>query len=214
MDLIKLINEKYDIRENHSPRIDLEFDFDSRYRVTAIIGGSGTGKSTLLKKWFGVVDTGFKYNNNISIFEALYELIQDFDKTCKLLFDVGLSSVPVWKNAYNDLSNGEKLRFEIAYKLCGKDKVVFVDEFTSMLDRQVAQNLTLKVKDIVEQYDKTLVIATAHFDVLDWIKVDRLVDTTTKKAHTPQESQHLTYTLWKSIVYHGICGEYLSTIII
>lgn len=214
MDVIKLLNEKYDISDTHSARIEMPFDYDSKYTITAIIGGSGTGKTTLLKKWFGINSSTFVFNDELSIFENLYEILNDFDKTCSLLFDVGLSSVPVWKNKYNNLSNGEKLRFEIAYKLASPDAVIFVDEFTSMLDRQVAKNLTLNIRKLVEQYNKKLVICTAHYDVLDWVKVDRLVDTTVKKSHTPQASQHLTHTTWKSAVYQEICGVYLSNITI
>lgn len=214
MDLIKLINEKYDIDGSHSAVIDIEVSFDPSARITAIIGGSGTGKSTLLKKWFNLNTTEFEMNDSRAVFEILYENINDFEETCKLLFDVGLSSVPVWKNTYNQLSNGEKLRFEIAFKISSKTPVIYIDEFTSMLDRQVAQNLTIKIRELVEKYDKKLVICTAHFDVLDWVKVDRLVDTTLKKVVSPQKSQHLTLSMWKSIVYQEICGEYLSTITI
>ena len=214
MDLIERINEKYDIRSGHTSKIELDFEYDKTAKITAVIGGSGTGKSTLLKKWFNVDSTEFIFESELSIFEELFALTFDFDETCMLLFDVGLSSVPIWKNKYQDLSNGEKLRFEIAFKLVGSDVVVFVDEFTSMLDRQVAKNLTTNIRKIVDKYDKNLVISTAHFDVLDWIKVDRLVDTTTKKAYSPQMNQHLNHKDWKYIVYQEICGEYLSTIII
>lgn len=214
MDVIKWINEKYDINADHNAKIDLPFNYEPEYRITAIIGGSGTGKSTLLKKWFGVTSTEFEFNSEVSIFEHIYNNVKDLDKTSQLLFDVGLSSVPVWKNRYEQLSNGEKLRFEIAYKISGNEDTIFVDEFTSMLDRQVAENLTTKIEKLVYNYNKNLVICTAHFDVLDWLKVDRLVDTTSKKSHTPQNSHFLTHTEWKYVVYQEICGEYLTTITI
>ena len=107
MDVIKMINEKYDIDEKHSAVIDLPFEFISEFKVTAIVGGSGTGKSTLLKKWFNVESTEFEFDSEKAIFEELFVKINDFDKTSQLLFDVGLSSVPVWKNKFNQLSNGE-----------------------------------------------------------------------------------------------------------
>lgn len=213
-EIVNMINEKYDIREDYCAKIDLPFEYDPSYKITAIIGGSGTGKTTLLRKWFKVDNTNFIVENVISIFEILYEKINNFDEVCKLLFDVGLSSVPVWKNNYSQLSNGEKLRFEIAYKLTTQDKTIYVDEFTSMLDRQVAKNLTLNIYKLISKYNKNIVICTAHYDVLDWIKVDRLVDTTLKKAYSPQINQHVTHTSWKSEVYREICGEFLSNIII
>lgn len=216
MNLIEQINQKYDINETHVATIDLPFEYINEFRITAIIGGSGTGKSTLLRKWFNSSNTNFNFEGNLSIFEHLHENIGDFDETSQLLFDVGLASVPVWKNTYAQLSNGEKLRFEIAYKLStkGENNVIFVDEFTSMLDRQVAKNLAFKINDLVRKYDKNLVIATAHYDVLEWMKVDRMIDTTLKKAFSLQTSQHLTHMDWKSVVYQEICGEYLSNITI
>ena len=73
------------------------------------------------------------------------------DEVFKLLFDVGLSSVPVWKSPFRTLSNGEKLRFEIAYKILLPNNYVFVDEFTSMLDRQTAKNLCYKLDGILKK---------------------------------------------------------------
>lgn len=215
-EIIERINAMFDIQKEYSPIIDLPFDYEPEYKITAIIGGSGTGKSTLLRKWFGVEKTHFDFNSEKSIFECLYDNTGDFDATCKLMFDVGLCSVPVWKNKFSNLSNGEKLRFEIAYKLSSSENsdVIFIDEFTSMLDRQVAMNLTRNINKLSENFSKNIVIATAHYDILDWIKIDRLVDTTLKKSHSPHSSQLLTHMNWKSEVYQDICGDYLTTIII
>ena len=213
-DVIDYINAFYDIRADHSPKIDLGFEYDDSHKITCIAGGSGTGKTTLLRKWFNVDDVNFAISSDDCIFKILNDEVGDVKQTSKLLFDVGLASVPMWKNTFNNISTGEKLRFEIAYKLASKDPVVFVDEFTSTLDRQVAKNLCLNLNKLVAKYDKNFVFCTSHFDILDWVKVDRLVDTTSKKAFSPQTNQQLTQMRWKSDLYQEICGEYLSTITI
>lgn len=214
IDLIDEINRRYDIRKEHESKIDIDFEYEPN-QVTAIIGESGTGKTTLLRKWFNVEDVTFEVDSEKAIFEVLFEASgRNFDETSKLLFDVGLTSVPVWKNKFYQISNGEKLRFEIAMKLTSADKVIFIDEFTSMLDRQTAKNLSLNVNKLVTKYDKELVISTCHFDILDWIKIDRLVDTTSKKSYSPQDQMTLTLTTWKSMKLNETCGEHLNTITI
>lgn len=213
MNAIDYINEKYDISIEHSAKIDFDFELDESKLVTVIAGGSGTGKTTLLRKWFNVDDVNFKNDSDKSIFEELMHN-DDFEETSKLLFDVGLASVPVWKNNYARLSNGEKLRFEIAYKLKNSDDIFFVDEFTSMLDRQTAKNMSLKLNELLTKYNKRVVLATAHFDVLDWIKVDQLVDTNLKKLQSLQHPTLITLMMWRLDEYQKSCGEHLVNITI
>ena len=47
----------------------------------------------------------------------------------KMFYSVGFGSVPSWLKPYNVLSNGEKMRVDLARALLEKDKVCF-DEFT------------------------------------------------------------------------------------
>ena len=213
---IDWINKKYDIREDHNSKINLDFELDTTKSVTVIVGGSGTGKTTLLKKWFNVDDVRFEINSRRSIFELLAEdnSESEFERVSKLLFDVGLSSVPIWKNSYYTLSNGEKLRFEIAYKLNSEEDIIFIDEYTSMLDRQTAHNLSINLNKLLNQYNKRAVLATAHYDILDWINVDQVVDTTIKKHLVLPEKELLTSMKWRLDLLNETGGTYLSTITI
>ena len=49
MSAIDFINQKYDIKEDHSPRIDLPFELDLNVNVTAIIGGVEQGRPLYLE---------------------------------------------------------------------------------------------------------------------------------------------------------------------
>lgn len=215
MNPIEYINATYDIRQDHDSKIDLAVDMDNSI-VTAIIGGSGTGKTTLLKKWFNVNDVTFHVEDDLSIFELLCERHDndEFSKVSKLLFDVGLSSVPMWKNKYSQISNGEKLRFEIAYKLKFGDDIIYIDEFTSMLDRQTSYNLCKNINKLLDNYNKRMVVSTCHFDILEHMNIDRVVDTNTKKSHATNQKESLSLSSWRLNVYHEIGGEFLATIII
>lgn len=52
---------------------------------------------------------------------------------------VGLGSVPTWLRPYPILSNGEKFRADLARVICSAPKRVVIDEFTSVVDRQIAK---------------------------------------------------------------------------
>lgn len=213
MSLVEWINNQYDINEGQTAEINLDYTYDNE-DVVAIIGESGTGKTTLLRKWFDTDEIAFKVDSDKIIFEILFNMIGDEDEVSQLLFDVGLASIPMWKNTYNQISNGEKLRFEIAYKLAHYNEVFFIDEYTSMLDRQTAMNLSRNLNGLLEKYDKKCVLVTCHFDVLDWIAVDKVVNTTTKKLHSHKSKTLITHKQLKSEEYQEICGEYLSSITI
>ena len=214
MNTTEWIKAKYDITEdNHKELMTLDVDLDDS-KVTAIIGESGTGKTTLLRKWFNVNDVTFNLSNDKSIFQHLYDLLEDEEETSKLLFDVGLASVPMWMNSIDHISNGEKLRFELAYKLASKEEIFWIDEFTSMVDRQTAQNMCKKFNQLLEKYNKRVVLVTCHFDILDWIKTDKVVDTTAKKFQAFNQLKLIGRNEWKSEAYNDQCGTCLAVITI
>lgn len=213
-DVIDLINKRYDIDVTHDSKIVCDYNLNLFNNITAIIGGSGTGKTTLLRKFLNTDDVTFKIDSDSSITKLLLDLSGNIEEVFKLLFDVGLSSVPVWKLPFKSLSNGEKLRFEIAYKILEDEPFIFVDEFTSMLDRQTAKNLCYKLSSILDKYNKKFVFASCHYDILDWIQVDELYDTNLKKLFDLQQLSLEKNTSWRSILQQNIAGEYLATITI
>lgn len=213
-EIIDLINKTYDIDDTHESKIESDYVLNPMLNVIAVIGGSGTGKTTLIRKFLKTQDVTFNLDSNDSITKLLFDLHPNMDDVFKLLFDVGLSSVPVWKSPFATLSNGEKLRFEIAYKILLPNQYVFVDEFTSMLDRQTAKNLCYKLDGILKKYSKKFIFASCHYDIMDWIEVDELFDTNLKKSFTPTSLKKDPDTNWRSILRKEIVGEFLATITI
>jgi len=139
------------------------------YNLGVIIGGSGTGKSTLLKE-FGI-DKKLEWDKDkaiISHFNTPQEAIDRFNA-------VGLNSVPVWTKPYQVLSMGERFRASTARKI--KDNAV-IDEFTSVVDRNVAKSCSVSLSKYIKSNDiKNVVLCTCHKDILEWLEPDWVIDT-------------------------------------
>jgi GNAT superfamily N-acetyltransferase len=113
-------------------------------------------------------------------------VVDEFDKklsmevitaTCSA---VGFNTVPSWMKPFHVLSNGEKFRVELARRLIEGGELVAVDEFTSVVDRQVAKIASHAVQKFVrKRKGQKFVAITCHYDVLDWLQPDWVYDPST-----------------------------------
>lgn len=106
----------------------------------------------------------------------------------KMFYAVGFGSVPSWLKAYDVLSNGEKMRVDMARALLEEDFVVF-DEYTSVVDRNVAQVASLAISKAVRNLKKHFIAVTCHYDVIEWLQPDWVFDTADMK--TSFQSAHV-----------------------
>jgi len=95
------------------------------------------------------------------------------------LAGVGLGSVPTWLRPYPVLSNGEKFRADLARLLCEAPKTVVVDEFSSVVDRQIARFGALAFQKAWRRTTGQAVLLSCHYDILDWLEPDWVFDTAT-----------------------------------
>ena len=178
----KIINDKYteyvyeafDIqnKEETSVKIPINFadckTFD--WNIGVIYGGSGTGKTTLLKEFGNLTDDAFDEEKPlISNFDFLEPKEATF-----LLSAMGLASVPTWLRPFNLLSNGEQYRARLAYKVgkAKQDEVILVDEFTSVVDRDVAKAMSNAIQKYIRRENKKIILASCHFDIMEWLLPD------------------------------------------
>lgn len=178
----KILNDKYteyiyesfDIQNKEETTVNIPMNFGEcktfKWNIGVIYGGSGTGKTTLLKQ-FGLLE-------NIN-FSSEKSLISNFDwlepqEASLLLSSIGLSSVPTWLRPFHCLSNGEQYRAILAYKIgkADKNQVVLIDEYTSVVDRDVAKSMSYALQKYIKKYDKKIVLASCHFDIMEWLMPD------------------------------------------
>ena len=114
-------------------------------------------------------------------------VIDDMPKNCTMeeiertFYAVGFGSVPSWLKPYHVLSNGEKMRVDLARAILENDFFVF-DEFTSVVDRQVAQTACIAIEKSIRKNNKQFVAVSCHDDILEWLQPDWVLDTNTMKS--------------------------------
>lgn len=190
----KIMND-FDVKLEHSNEHFVgEIEFPEKWNIGLIVGGSGTGKTTIINELFtDNIVKDFQWTNKC--------VLDDMPKECnttdieKMFYSVGFGSVPSWLKPYNVLSNGEKMRVDLARALLEKDFVVF-DEFTSVVDRQVAKVACIAVNKAVKKTNKKFIAVSCHKDIIEWLQPDWVFDTDTMKqvfqlAHDPNKNLRL-----------------------
>ena len=130
---------KFDLQTEHiKEHFEGQIDLDDNWQIGIIVGSSGSGKTTIAKELFpDSYITDFKYNAE-TILDDMPEN-KSVDEITKMFNSVGFSSPPSWLKPYSVLSNGQKMRVDLANGLLkDKDLMVF-DEFNWVLKFMVSK---------------------------------------------------------------------------
>jgi ABC-type glutathione transport system ATPase component len=187
-------------------------DLPETWNVGLIVGGSGTGKTTIVKELFpDDYVTGHQYGNR-SVIDEFPEGC-DIDEITRTLMSVGFSSPPSWLKPYDVLSMGERMRVDLAYSLLQNREVIVFDEFTSVVDRITARYGSELISKKVRKDNKKFVGVSCHLDIIDWMEPDWVFNTDTMEFYIPEKKK--SNTQLKSINQRiKDCGEFLESITI
>jgi ABC-type polar amino acid transport system ATPase subunit/GNAT superfamily N-acetyltransferase len=170
---------KFDLQsENVVEHFKGDIDIPNEWQVGLIVGKSGTGKTTIAKQLFeDAYITSYEYTAET--------VLDDMPKECSVeeitaaFNSVGFSSPPSWLKPYSVLSNGQKMRVDLARAILEKNELFVFDEFTSVVDRNVAQIGSFAMQKAIRKTDKKFIAVTCHFDVQDWLLPDWVFNTDT-----------------------------------
>lgn len=154
---------------------------DDQWKIGLIVGPSGSGKTSMGRQFFGpaaLVDLNDGWPADKPIVDAIAPG-GDFDAVTGALSAVGLGDVPAWLRPFSVLSNGEKFRAGLARLISDAPAVAVVDEFTSVVDRQIAKIGALAFQKAWRRTGGRVVLLSCHYDILDWIEPDWVFDTAT-----------------------------------
>jgi ABC-type ATPase with predicted acetyltransferase domain len=151
------------------------------------VGRSGSGKTSIAKQLFHEAYTrGFEYSHKC-VLDDFPEALETGEIT-KTLCSVGFSSPPDWLKSYDCLSQGEKMRVDIARALCLDQNEIVFDEFTSVVDREIAKVSAYAISKAVRRSKKKFIAVTCHYDVVDWLDPDWVFSTDTMEFSRKKES--------------------------
>jgi hypothetical protein len=176
------------------------------WNIGLIVGPSGCGKSTIGRHmWPRHHNKTFEWPARASILDS-FPPDMGIKAIAEILSSVGFSSPPAWLRPFWVLSTGQQFRVTLARVIAeaaqrrerleqhmtadaaaGFDAPIVFDEYTSVVDRTVAQIGSAAVAKTVRARNLQFVALTCHEDVEAWLNPDWV--------YRPAESEYS----WRSL---------------
>lgn len=191
-------------------RLDAELPIeDMDWQIGLIVGPSGTGKTSIGRQLFGggkIVDLYEGWDRSKPIIEDIGPGAE-FNQVTGALANVGLGDVPSWLRPFNALSNGQQFRAGLARVMVEAPDEVVIDEFTSVVDRQIAKIGALAFgKGWRRNKGKRCILLSCHYDIVEWVQPDWAFDTGTgvfKKKTKSEGDQASSWSFGRSMQVTG-----------
>lgn len=169
------------------------------WNIGLVYGASGSGKTTMIKKLFGEAVFQNVLNDEEPIINQFPKELS-YDECAAILTGIGLNSVPCWVRPVKTLSNGQRARAEAALAMVQSQDIIFIDEWTSVVDRTVAKAMSHCLQKFARKFGKKIVVLSCHYDVLEWLVPDWLIDCNEQKFFV-REQDDFFFTRREQLVF-------------
>ena len=161
---------------NWSKDVDLPIE-GKDWQIGLIVGASGSGKTSVGKMIAEQLGGGQIYDlyDGREYNKPIIDCISpsgDFNTITAALSSVGLGDVPAWLRPFHVLSNGEKFRAGLARLVCERPELAVVDEFTSVIDRQIAKIGAQALQKTWRRGKGKIILLSCHYDIIEWLQPD------------------------------------------
>ncbi len=159
--------------------VDLPLE-DHPWHIGLIVGPSGCGKSTIARSlWPRAcgISSNMEWPASQSVLDAFPPTLP-IKEVVATLSAVGFSSPPAWLRPFRVLSTGQQFRVTLARLLAEGSSATSLreplvcDEFTSVVDRTVAQVGSAAVSKAIRARGLQFIAVTCHEDVEPWLNPD------------------------------------------
>jgi GNAT superfamily N-acetyltransferase len=170
-----LFNAESGCNWEHTADLPIE---EKEWKIGLIVGPSGSGKTSIGSRIFGkpIYDLYAGWDMDKPIVDCIVP-DSDFNSVTGALSAVGLGDVPAWLRPFHVLSNGEKFRAGLARLVCEQPTQAVVDEFTSVIDRQIAKIGAQAFAKTWRRGNGQVVLLSCHYDIVEWLQPDWVYDT-------------------------------------
>ena len=174
------VKSLFNVESGANFQLEADLDLDSApWQIGVIVGPSGSGKTSMGRALWGQ-DAVYApaWPQDQPIIDAITP-DGGFDDVTAALSSVGLGSVPTWLRPYQVLSNGEQFRANLARLIAEAPGQAVLDEFSSVVDRQIARIGAGAFAKAWRRTSGQAVLLSCHYDILDWVQPDWVFDTAT-----------------------------------